>query len=287
MAISQALLASFCTFKGTIIERNVLLITLSYSLSADLPADTRSYGQPLLCCMALPGPDTSTVPGCISSQPHTWKLPASHLAIQSSILLSFKQFRESLFAELMQITEGNELSSLLLHLSVVPTPDNLGESRCWCWGALSRTMMEPLTGRGVSVCWGLSKVATVTYLLQLSKTGSFIAIRIVERENGCKDEVHYDYISFWDEAVTQCVHSKGQLLLSFSYYPHLTRTCGHYLWRCKLHDAQEFIQAVWFEGIVNDFQRTARSDEQRGESLEGYSALGGFGFKYTHMYILL
>lgn len=57
-------------------------------------------------------------------------------------------------------------------------------------------MKEPLTGRGVSVCWGLSKVAIVTYLLQLSKTGLFIAMRIVERENGCKDEEHYDYISF-------------------------------------------------------------------------------------------
>lgn len=36
---------------------------------------------------------------------------------------------------------------------------------------------------------------------------------------------------------------------------------------------------------MNDFQGTARSDEQRGDSLEGYSAVGEFGFKYTHTYI--
>lgn len=50
------------------IERNVLPVTLSYSLSADLPADASSQRQPLLCCVVLPSPDTSTVPDCISSQ---------------------------------------------------------------------------------------------------------------------------------------------------------------------------------------------------------------------------
>lgn len=68
------------------------------------------------------------------------------------------------------------------------------------------------------------------------------------------------------KSVKYCIKESIKIsILYTNYYPHLTRTCALYLWRRKLYDAQEFIQDVWSEGLVNDFQRTACSDEQRGD----------------------
>lgn len=48
-------------------------------------------------------------------------------------------------------------------------------------GSIKQNHDGTINRGGESECWGLSKVATVTCLLQLSRTGLFLVMRIVGR----------------------------------------------------------------------------------------------------------